>query len=72
MANTKVGPIFLLGFFYLLVSFSIEDSDGSENVKKRNNRFITKNNNFARASLFFVHFFVVTTGLRREKLCENA
>ena len=72
MAKTKVGPIFLLVLFYLLGSFSIDNRDGSENVKETNNRFITKNNNFARASLFLVHFLVVTARLRREKLCESA
>ena len=34
ITKTKVGPIFLLVFFYLLESFSIDDGDGSENVKK--------------------------------------
>ena len=32
------------------------DADGNEDVKK-NNRFNKQNNNFARASRFFVHFF---------------
>ena len=71
MTNTKVGPIFLLGLFYLLGRFSIDDGDGSENFQKINSRFITKNNNFARASRFLLHFFVVTARLRREKMCEN-
>ena len=30
------------------------------------NKFIQQNNNFARAAHFFVHFFAVTAGLRRE------
>ena len=42
MTNTKVGPIFLLGLFYLLGRFSIDDGDGSENFQKINSRFITK------------------------------
>ena len=71
MTNTKVGPIFHLGLFYLLERFSIDDGDGREQVQKINNRFITKNNNFARASRFLLHFFVVTARLRREKMCEN-
>ena len=41
-----------------LGSFSNDDGDGKEDVKK-SNRFITQNNNFARASRFFVHFFTV-------------
>ena len=71
MTNTKVGPIVHLGLFYLLGRFSIDDGDGREHVQKINNRFITKNNNFARASRFLLNFFVVTARLRREKMCEN-
>ena len=41
------------------------DGDGNENVKK-NNRFNEQNNNFARASRFFVHFFVIPAQVRRE------
>ena len=41
------------------------DADGNENVKK-NNWFNKQNNNFARASHFFVHFFPVFARLRRE------
>ena len=44
-----------------LGSFSDEDVK-----KKKNNRFITQNNNFVRASCFFVHFFTVLARLRRE------
>ena len=46
-------------------SFSNDDGDGKEDVKKIN-RFITQNNNFARASRLFVHFFTVLARLRRE------
>ena len=46
-------------------SFSNDDGDGNQDVKN-SNRFITQNNNFARASRFFVHFFTVLTRLRRE------
>ena len=41
------------------------DDDGNGNVKK-NNRFHEQNDNSARASHFFVHFFAFTTQLRRE------
>ena len=38
----------------------IRRRDGNEKVnKKENNRFNEQNNNFARASHFFVHFFAV-------------
>ena len=50
-----------------LGSFSNDDDDDSEDVKKqKSNRFITQNNNFARATRFFVHFFTVLVRLRRE------
>ena len=42
------------------------DTDGNENVKKKNKRFNKQNNNFARASSFFVHFLPVFARLRRE------
>ena len=43
------------------------DADGDENVKKKkDNRFHNQNNNFARASRLFVHFFAVYEQLRRE------
>ena len=41
------------------------DADGNENVKKAS-WFNKQNNNFARASRFFVHFFPVLPQLRRE------
>ena len=34
--------------------------------RQKINRFIKQNNNFARASHFFVHFFTVLARLRRE------
>ena len=46
-------------------SFSNDDGDGNQDVKN-SNRFITQNNNFARASRFFVHFFTGLARLRRE------
>ena len=42
---------------YLLGTLRSNDADGKKNVKKKNNRFYKQNNNFARASRFFVHFF---------------
>ena len=42
-----------------------DDGDGNEDVKKAIG-LITKKNNISRASHFFVHFFAVTAGLRRE------
>ena len=47
---------------YLLGTSRSNDVDGNENVKKKKNnknRFNKKNNNFARASHCFVHFFPV-------------
>ena len=44
---------------------SNEDGDGNENGKK-NNRFDQQNNNFARDSRIFVHFFAVVSRLQRE------
>ena len=41
------------------------DGDGNENGKKAV-EFYHQNNNFARASRFFVHFFAVVARLRRE------
>ena len=41
------------------------DADGNENVKK-NKRFNKQNNNFARVSRSFVHFFPVFARLRRD------
>ena len=43
-----------------------DGDDGNENGKKATG-LIRKNNNSARASRFFVHFFAVTARLRREK-----
>ena len=56
-----------LGFLMItnLGSLSNEDSDGNGNGKKAIGLH-WQNNNFARASCFFVHFFAVTERLRRE------
>ena len=51
--------------FGLIGSLSNDDTDGSENGKKVIG-LISKNNNFARASRFFVHFFAVVARLQRE------
>ena len=40
--------------------------DGNENVKKKKKRFDKQNNNFARASHFFVHSFPLFSRPRRE------
>ena len=45
--------------------FKIQRGDGNENVKKG---FDKQNNNFARTSYFFVHFFAVFAVLRRENV----
>ena len=45
--------------------FTIPRRDRNENVKN-NNGFSRQNNNFARASHFFVHFFAVFARLRHE------
>ena len=52
---------------WLIGTLRSNDADGNENVKKKkNNRFNKQNNNFARVSHFFVHFFPVFARLRRE------
>ena len=61
--NTKVEKEYPRG---LVGSFSNDDSDGNEDVKKAIGLFITQNNNFTRASRCFVHFFTVLARLRRE------
>ena len=46
-------------------TMSNDDGDGNENGKKAKG-LDWQNNNFARASRFFVHFFAVTARLQRE------
>ena len=41
-----------------------DNGDGKENGKKK--MFILTNNNFARASRYFVHFFALVAPLRHE------
>ena len=49
-------------------SFSNDDDEGIGRGRKRpkSNGLVKQNNNFARESRFFVHFFAVTARLRRE------
>ena len=47
-------------------SLSNDNRDVNKNGKKRS-RFNKQNNNFARASCFFVHFFTVAARLQRKK-----
>ena len=49
----------------LIWTLRSNDTDGNENVKKTN-RFYKQNNNFARVSHLFVHFFSKFARLRRE------
>ena len=49
----------------LLGTLRSKDVDGNENFQK-SNRFYKQNENFARASHFFVHLFPVFARLRRE------
>ena len=51
--------------YLFLGSLSHEDGDVDENAKKAIG-LDWQNNNFARASRFFVHFFAVTARLRRQ------
>ena len=53
----------------ILGTLRSNDSDGNKNVKKKKKhlfRFNKQNNNFARASRFFVHFFARFARPRRE------
>ena len=46
-------------------TFRCDDGESNENVKTKN-RLDKKNNNFTRATHFFVHFYAVAARLRRE------
>ena len=52
----------------ILGTLRSNDSDGNKNVKKKKHlfRFNKQNNNFARASRIFVHFFARFARPRRE------
>ena len=52
----------------IIRSLGNDDGDGNKNGKKAMGLLRTENNNFARASLFFVHFFVVAVRLQRESV----
>ena len=51
----------------IIGSFSNEEGDGNKSFQN-GNRLVTKNKNFARASLFFCTFFTVTARLGRENV----
>ena len=44
----------------------IKAQNGARSQRQKSNRFNNQNNNFARASRFFVHFFADAARLRRE------
>ena len=52
-------------FLSVIRNFKIQRR-GRQRERHKNNRFNKQNNNFARASHFFVHFFPVFARLRRE------
>ena len=52
----------------IIGSLSNDDGDVNENGKKAIGFWDWQNNNFARASRFFVHFFAATARLRRENV----
>ena len=61
-------------FYFILGSLGCHVGDGNKNVKQTNKqsssfRLAKRQLNFARAALFLVHFFVVTTRLRRKISC---
>ena len=57
----------------LLGSFSNDDDGGDSNDSaKERNGFVKQNNNLARASRFFVHFFAVIARLWRENAWFHA
>ena len=51
--------------YHDIETFRCDDGEGNENVKTKN-RLDKKNNNFTRATHFFVHFYDVAARLRRE------
>ena len=51
----------------IIRSLGNDDGDGNKNGKKAIS-LDWQNNNFARVSLFFVHFFVVAVRLQRESV----
>ena len=77
ITNLRSGPILAVLIHFLLRSsaalpdrmllgsFGNDDGDDKEDVKKAIG-LDWQNNNFARASCFFVHFFTFLARLRRE------
>ena len=64
---TRAQPARLTGLAHLVYISLISNDDGD--VKENGNNAIGldwQNNNFARASRFFVHFFAVVARLQRE------
>ena len=57
-----IGSVIIL---FQLGTLRSNDANGNDNVQK-NNWFYKQNDNFARASHFFEHFFPVFARLRRE------
>ena len=51
--------------YHDIKTFRFDDGEGNENVKTKN-RLDKKNNNFSRATHFFVHFYDVAARLRRK------
>ena len=46
----------------------IKAQNGARSQRQKSNRFNSQNNNFARASRFFVHFFADAARLRRAEM----
>ena len=72
-ASTLLCPSPWAPYLYHSITITITTTSSSMNVRrgrqrerKKNNRFYKQNNNFARASRFFVHFFAVFVRLRHE------
>ena len=70
--ETTIITLYSLSIFSLAKSLQLtlgnlsnDDADGNENGKKAIG-LDKQNNNFARASRFFVHFFAVVARLQRE------
>ena len=65
---TYLLALFPVACDHLLGSFSNDDGDGDEK-RQKSKGLDKKNNSSARASHFFVHFFVVVARLRRTWKC---
>ena len=60
----RVGAVQWVPLFYLPGIGNLRDYD--DDGGQKHNRFYEQNNNSARASRFFVHFFATPAQLRRE------